>query len=42
MKDEPKGNYAEVNDLNLYYEISGAGRPLVVLHGAYLTIDAMG
>ncbi len=42
MKDEPKGNYAEVNGLNMYYEIHGAGRPLVVLHGAYMTIDAMG
>ncbi len=26
------GNYAEVNGLNLYYEIHGAGEPLVLLH----------
>jgi pimeloyl-ACP methyl ester carboxylesterase len=27
------GDYAEVNGINLYYEIHGAGRPLVLLHG---------
>jgi pimeloyl-ACP methyl ester carboxylesterase len=37
-----KGKYAEVNGLNMYYEIHGTGQPLVVLHGAYMTIDAMG
>jgi pimeloyl-ACP methyl ester carboxylesterase len=31
-----------VNGLEMYYEIHGTGRPLVVLHGAYMTIDAMG
>src|SRR3712207_4671125 len=39
---EHRGNYAEVNGLNMYYEVHGAGQPLVVLHGAYMTIDAMG
>src|SRR3712207_5952640 len=39
---ENRGNYAEVNGLNMYYEIHGTGEPLVVLHGAYMTIDAMG
>src|SRR5438105_6880331 len=34
--------YAPVNDLNMYYEIHGHGRPLVLLHGAYMTIDLMG
>ncbi len=42
MKGEPKGNYAEVNGLKMYYEVHGTGRPLVLLHGAYMTIDAMG
>src|SRR5215210_3030195 len=42
MNDTSKGNYAEVNGLNIYYEIRGTGQPLVVLHGAYMTIDAMG
>lgn len=27
------GAYAEVNGINLYYEIHGTGRPLVLLHG---------
>src|ERR671915_29615 len=26
----------------MYYEIYGTGEPLVVLHGAYMTIDSMG
>jgi pimeloyl-ACP methyl ester carboxylesterase len=39
---ENRGNYAEVNGLNMYYEIHGTGEPLVVLHGAYMTIDSMG
>jgi pimeloyl-ACP methyl ester carboxylesterase len=42
MNDNPRGNYAEVNGLNMYYEIHGTGEPLVVLHGAYMTIDDMG
>ena len=37
-----RGNYAEVNGLNMYYEIHGTGQPLVLLHGAYMTIDLMG
>jgi pimeloyl-ACP methyl ester carboxylesterase len=31
--------YAPVNGLQLYYEIRGSGRPLVLLHGGLLTID---
>jgi pimeloyl-ACP methyl ester carboxylesterase len=27
------GQYADVNGINLYYEIHGTGRPLVLLHG---------
>ncbi len=42
MNENPKGNYAEVNGLRMYYEIHGTGRPLVLLHGAYMTIDLMG
>ena len=33
--------YAPVNGLKLYYEVHGDGRPLVLLHGAYMTIDSM-
>jgi pimeloyl-ACP methyl ester carboxylesterase len=42
MRDDFHGNYAEVNGLEMYYEIRGGGRPLVVLHGAYMTIGTMG
>ena len=27
------GQYADVNGINLYYEIHGAGRPLILIHG---------
>ena len=42
MDGTSRGDYAEVNGLNMYYEVHGAGRPLLLLHGAYMTIDAMG
>jgi len=28
-----QGKYAPVNGLNMYYEIHGAGEPLILLHG---------
>ena len=34
--------YAPVGDLQMYYEVHGAGRPLVLLHGAYMTADDFG
>src|SRR5215467_1494165 len=37
---EPPGRYAAVNGLNLYYEIHGRGRPLVLLHGGGSTIES--
>ena len=36
------GDYAAVNGLDMYYEVHGTGEPLVVLHGAFMTIGAMG
>src|SRR5262245_39349648 len=33
--------YAPADGLNLYYEIDRAGPPLLLLHGAYMTIDMM-
>jgi pimeloyl-ACP methyl ester carboxylesterase len=30
---------APVNGLKLYYEVHGAGKPIVLLHGSYMTID---
>lgn len=34
-----QGAYAPVNGLQMYYEVHGTGRPLVLLHGGILTID---
>ena len=42
MNDGNRGNYADVNGLRMYYEVHGEGRPLVLLHGAYMIIDDMG
>jgi pimeloyl-ACP methyl ester carboxylesterase len=39
---EPVGQTIEVNGMQMYYEVSGEGDPLVVLHGAYMNIPAMG
>jgi pimeloyl-ACP methyl ester carboxylesterase len=39
---DPQAGYASVNGLEMYYEIHGSGEPLVVLHGAYMTIETMG
>lgn len=36
------GNRVKVNGMQVYYEVSGAGDPLVVLHGAYMNIPTMG
>jgi pimeloyl-ACP methyl ester carboxylesterase len=36
------GHYAEVNGIKLYYEIHGAGRPLVLLHGGLGAIEMFG
>lgn len=37
-----ESGYAPVNGLQMYYEIHGEGEPLVLLHGAYSTIDMWG
>ena len=36
------GNRVQVNGMQMYYEVSGTGDPLVVLHGAYMNIPSMG
>ena len=36
---QAKTGYAEVNGLKMYYEIHGAGKPLLLLHGAFNTIN---
>src|SRR5215213_8584278 len=37
-----QSGYAPVNGLQMYYEIHGAGEPLVLLHGAFGAIDLWG
>jgi pimeloyl-ACP methyl ester carboxylesterase len=36
------GQRVNVNGMQMYYEVSGSGDPLVVLHGAYMNIPGMG
>jgi pimeloyl-ACP methyl ester carboxylesterase len=38
----PLGERVAVNGMEMYYEVSGEGDPLVVLHGAYMNIPTMG
>jgi pimeloyl-ACP methyl ester carboxylesterase len=40
--DEPRQGHVEVNGMQMYYEVSGAGEPLVVLHGSQMSIPSMG
>lgn len=30
-----QGKFAKVNCLNMYYEIHGTGKPLILLHGGF-------
>ena len=41
-QSEPVGDRVEVNGMQMYYEVSGEGDPLIVLHGAYMNIPTMG
>ena len=34
----PTTGYAPVNGLKMYYEVQGSGEPVVLLHGAFMTI----
>jgi pimeloyl-ACP methyl ester carboxylesterase len=36
------GDRVSVNGMEMYYEVSGEGDPLIVLHGAYMNIPTMG
>jgi pimeloyl-ACP methyl ester carboxylesterase len=36
------GHRVEINGMQMYYEVSGAGDPMIVLHGAYMNIPSMG
>lgn len=39
---DPIGANVSVNGMDMYYEVSGTGDPLIVLHGAYMNIPTMG
>lgn len=41
-QSEPVGDRVAVNGMDMYYEVSGEGDPLIVLHGAYMNIPTMG
>ena len=37
--NNPAGKCASVNGINLYYEIHGTGKPLIMLHGGFGTFE---
>lgn len=37
-QQKPTAGYAPVNGLKMYYEVHGSGEPVVLLHGAFMTI----
>ena len=39
---QPTGHRVNVRGMRMYYEVSGTGTPVVVLHGAYMNIPMMG
>ena len=42
MNGNARGDHAEVNGLELYYEVHGSGEPLVLLHGGVGAIEMFG
>ena len=42
MNNAARGNYAQVNGINLYYEVSGEGQPLIRLHGGFGSTEMFG
>jgi len=42
VADAQAGHRVNVNGMRMYYEVSGSGSPLVVLHGSYMNIREMG
>ena len=41
-ESQPVGHRVPVHGMQLYYEVSGAGDPIIVLHGSYMNIPTMG
>jgi pimeloyl-ACP methyl ester carboxylesterase len=42
MNNDPKCDYAEVNGLEMYYEIHGSGEPLILLHSGVGATEMFG
>jgi len=42
MTSRPNSGYAPVNGVELYYELHGSGKPLVLLHGGFGSIEMFG
>jgi pimeloyl-ACP methyl ester carboxylesterase len=38
----PRSGYAPVNGIELYYELHGSGKPLVLLHGGFMALEMFG
>ncbi|GLQ53857.1 alpha/beta fold hydrolase [Devosia nitrariae] len=41
-QETPEGNRVEINGMQMYYEVSGTGDPMIVLHGGFMNIPMMG
>lgn len=41
-ESKPAGHRVDVNGMQMYYEVSGKGEPIIILHGAYMNIPSMG
>lgn len=41
QKQNAKSGYASINGLKMYYEVHGKGEPMILLHGAYQSVDKM-
>jgi pimeloyl-ACP methyl ester carboxylesterase len=42
QQENSSGKYVDVNGMKIYYEVSGKGDPIIVLHGAHMNIMTMG
>src|SRR5437868_13012474 len=40
IPNRPKGEYATVNGIKMYYEIFGKGEPLLMIHGGSASIES--
>lgn len=39
LEKPTSSGYAPVNDIQIYYEVYGEGKPIILLHGAFMTIQ---